>query len=670
VPEHIRLLYAEDNSSDADLTRAHFAAHAPDFRLDIVSTGQSCLESLSDGRYDALLLDNHLSDMDGLDVLKAALARDVAIPIVMVTAVGDEDLVVRVLKLGAWDYVPKHGDYIPTLPGVLRNAVVDYHRRQPRGRAAQRQQRRILYIERHPADIDLTRTHFAEHAPHFTLQVVRSSQEALALVDRDPFDAILTDLRMPDLTAIDLLRELRRRRLAVPVLIVTGKGTETAAAASLKLGAYDYIIKRDDYLMHLPYAIDNAIDRFSLRQANERLQAELAERERTEAERAHLADQLQQAQKIDSLGRLAGGVAHDFNNLLTVIIGYADLMLLEIAKDDPLRSNLDDIRLAADRAAGLTRQLLAFSRRQLLKPRVLDVNALIAESTRMLQRLVGEDVELVTTLDPQLARVNADPGQIDQVLVNLIVNARDAMPQGGRLIVETQNVVVGEEDAERHVTFQAGVYVMIAVSDTGPGIDPDVLPRIFEPFFTTKEPGKGTGLGLSMVYGIVKQSGGWIWVYSEPGHGTTFKIYLPRVDEPVATATQEAALDRESPRGAETVLVVEDEDTVRKLTAQALQKYGYDVIEAANGGDALLACERRNEPIPLLITDVVMPHVSGPELAIRLRQLHPEMRVLYTSGYTDDAVVRHGLLDRTMAFLQKPFSPDTLARKVRDVLDR
>jgi two-component system cell cycle sensor histidine kinase/response regulator CckA len=345
------------------------------------------------------------------------------------------------------------------------------------------------------------------------------------------------------------------------------------------------------------------------------------------------------------------------------------LILLDIREDDPLRSSINDIRAAAQRAADLTRQLLAFSRRQLLQPRVLDLNALIRESTKMLKRVLGEDIELVTVLEPHLARVNADPGQIDQVIVNLAVNARDAMPQGGRLTIETQNVVIGEHDAQKHASLQPGDYVMMAISNSGHAIDPGILPHIFEPFFTTKERGEGTGLGLSMVYGIVKQSGGWIWVYSEPGHGTSFKIYLPRVDKPVPSA-EEKHVDIESQRGNETVLVVEDEESVRKLTCQALRTYGYHVIEAASGGEALLACERRAQPIPLLITDVVMPQTSGPELAARLRQLRPEMRVLYTSGYTDDAVVRHGLLDQTVSFLQKPFSPGALARMVREILDQ
>jgi CheY-like chemotaxis protein len=287
----------------------------------------------------------------------------------------------------------------------------------------------------------------------------------------------------------------------------------------------------------------------------------------------------------------------------------------------------------------------------------------------MLKRLLGEDVELVTLLEPRLKAVKADPSQIDQVIINLAANARDAMPGGGRLTIETHNEIVEDDAPRRHALFQPGAYVTIAVRDTGHAIDPKVLPHIYEPFFTTKEPGKGTGLGLSTVYGIVKQSGGFICVSSEIGHGTTFEVYLPQIDGEAATEAPAPPL-AEPARGIETVLVVEDDEGVRKFTCAALRRLGYQVLEAVNAGEALLACERRRQPISLLVTDVVMPHMSGPQLAVRLQGIQPTMRVLYTSGFTDDAVVRHGLLDQSMAFLQKPFAASALGRKVRDVLDR
>ena len=403
------------------------------------------------------------------------------------------------------------------------------------------------------------------------------------------------------------------------------------------------------------------------KRADEERQRTEALRERAEKERALMAAQLQQAQKIDSLGLLAGGVAHDFNNLLTIIGSNADLMLDQLDRQDPLWEQATDIRTAADRAADLTRRLLAFSRKQLLQPRVVDLNALIRESAKMLRRVLTENVELLTTLEPELAPVRLDPGQFDQVLVNLTVNARDAMMRGGTLTIATQDVIVSEREAQPEASFRPGRYILLRVIDTGIGIPKEIISRVFEPFFTTKDHGKGTGLGLSMVYGIVKQSGGWIWVDSERGRGTTVRVYFPRVDSPVSVA--ETPTVHETQRGTETVLVVEDEESVRKLTSHVLRRRGYDVLEAANAGEALLVCEQHHSSIPLLITDIVMPGMSGPDLADRLRPLHPEMKILFTSGYTDAPAVEHGLSTHTMAFLQKPFTPAELARKVRDVLD-
>lgn len=381
-----------------------------------------------------------------------------------------------------------------------------------------------------------------------------------------------------------------------------------------------------------------------------------------------LEEQLRQSQKLEAIGMLAGGIAHDFNNLLTVICGYSDLSLMRLREEDPLHRNISEINKAADRAAGLTRQLLAFSRKQVLQPRVLDLNAVVSELEKMLRRLIGEDIGLATVLESELGSVKADPGQIEQIIMNLAVNARDAMPQGGKLTIETTNVYLDEEYAKVHVAVVPGPYVMFAVSDTGTGMDSRTQARIFEPFFTTKEKGKGTGLGLSTVYGIAKQSGGNIWVYSELGRGTTFKIYLPRVDEG-AQEYERPAETEDAFLGAETVLLAEDEEMVRKLARSVLEMSGYQVLEAANGGAALLICERHTEPIHLLLTDVIMPEMSGRELAERLAQLRPEMKVLYMSGYTDNTIVHQGVLDEGANFIQKPFPTDALARKVRDVLD-
>ncbi len=387
-------------------------------------------------------------------------------------------------------------------------------------------------------------------------------------------------------------------------------------------------------------------------------------------EKKRLEAQLFQAQKMESVGRLAGGVAHDFNNLLGVIAGYGELLGKRLPDDPRLKKYLGDIMKAGERAAGLTRQLLAFSRRQVLQPRILDLNAVVGEMERMLQRLIGEDIQLATVLEGKLGRARADPGQIEQVLMNLAVNARDAMPRGGRLTLETANVDLDVTYARSRPGVEPGPHVMLAVSDTGHGIPPEVLDHIFEPFFTTKEEGKGTGLGLATVHGIVKQSGGHIFVYSEAEHGTTFKIYLPRLEEAVTAMEATPPVEAELPRGSETILLVEDEASLRSLVRECLEVSGYTVVEARHAAHALEIAEVHPAPLHLLMTDVVMPGMSGRELAERLAASHAETRVLYMSGYTDDAVVLHGVLAADVAFLQKPFTTDALARAVREVLDR
>ena len=383
-------------------------------------------------------------------------------------------------------------------------------------------------------------------------------------------------------------------------------------------------------------------------------------------ERRKLEAQLLQSQKLESVGMPAGGIAHDFNNLLTVITGYSDLTLTRLDKADPLALYVEEIQKAADRAASLTRQLLAFSRKQLMKPRVLDLNAVIANIEKMLGRLVGEDMELRTLPAIGLGRVKADPGQIEQVILNLVVNARDAMPQGGKITIETSNIYLDEAYARRHIAVQSGWYVMLVVSDTGHGMDAEIQKYIFEPFFTTKEQGKGTGLGLSTVYGIVKQSGGSIWVYSEVGLGTSFKIYLPLVEEQDTLSQERVGCPQEA--GTETVLLAEDEEMVRNLAHETLMMHGYTVLKASNAGEALLFCQQHEGPIHLLLTDVVMPGMGGKELAERVGTLRPDTRVLYMSGYTDDAIVHHGILDEDVAFIGKPFTPNALVLKVVEVL--
>jgi signal transduction histidine kinase/CheY-like chemotaxis protein len=389
----------------------------------------------------------------------------------------------------------------------------------------------------------------------------------------------------------------------------------------------------------------------------------MLEREREREQR------LRQSQKMEAVGRLAGGIAHDFNNLLTAIIGYSQFIQMRLAEEDPLIREVEEIQKASHRAAALTRQLLAFSRKQVLQPKVIDLNTVVSDMEKMLGRLIGEDIELISFPDPELGRVKADPSQVEQVLLNLVVNARDAMPRGGKLIIQTANVVLDESYARTRLgSIAPGRFVMLAVTDTGSGMDRETMSHIFEPFFTTKEQGKGTGLGLSTVYGIVTQSGGDVSVESERTRGTTFKVYLPRVEE-AGDQAHAGAAGAGKARPAETVLLVEDEEIVYRLLHEVLEMNGYDVLGANDAREAIAICERHAGRIHLMLTDVVMPRLSGRELAERVAPLRPDMKVLYMSGHTDDAIVHYGVIEAGMAFIQKPFSPNALALKVREVLD-
>jgi PAS domain S-box-containing protein len=395
---------------------------------------------------------------------------------------------------------------------------------------------------------------------------------------------------------------------------------------------------------------------------------DITARKKAEEALSRSEEQLRQSQKMEAVGKLAGGVAHDFNNLLTAIVGQSEMCMRQLPEHDPIYRKLDQIKRAGDRAAALTRQLLAFSRKQMLQPEIIDLNHIVAEMSKMLQRLIGEDIDLMMGLAANVGKVKADPHQIGQVLMNLSVNARDAMPHGGKLTIETSNVELSGDFAGSQLAVPSGKYVMLAVSDTGVGMDADTKARAFEPFFTTKEVGKGTGLGLSTVYGIVKQSGGSIWVYSELGRGTSFKIYLPYV-EGDAERHEVKVTKPELVKGTETILLVEDEEVVRQMASEILKETGYDVLEAKDGEEALRVAEKFKGQIHLLLTDVVMPLMSGRQLAEQLMPKRPGMKVLYMSGYTDDAIVHHGVLGQGTHFIGKPFSVDALSRKIREILD-
>jgi len=395
---------------------------------------------------------------------------------------------------------------------------------------------------------------------------------------------------------------------------------------------------------------------------------DITERKGAEEKLRQTEEQLRQSQKMEAMGRLAGGIAHDFNNLLTIIRGYSQLFLHDLKKGDPMEKGIEQIEKATHRAADLIRQLLAFSRRQVMEMRPLDLNNLLSDLEKMLRRIIGEDIVLANLLAEDLGRIKADPGQIEQVLINLVVNARDAMPSGGKITIETAHVVLDEEHARDQTDLPSGPYVELSISDTGIGMAPEVRDRIFEPFFTTKEKGKGTGLGLSTVYGIVKQSGGDICVFSEPGKGTTFKIYLPIANEPLKERKGKV-VEEKMPRGKETILIVEDFEEVRELAVEVLERQGYKLLKAGNGNETLQICKGYKDQIHLMVTDVVMPGMSGRELADRIKSFHPGMKILYTSGYADDTVVRYGVPMEGVNYLQKPFTMEGLARKVREVLD-
>ena len=521
---------------------------------------------------------------------------------------------------------------------------------------------RVLLVEDSPTDAKLVVQALHKLGRAIEYERVETAEAMRAALEKGTWDLVLSDWSMPKFSAPAALELLKGTDLDLPFIIVSGTIGEDTAVEAMRTGAHDYVLK--DQLGRLTPAIER-----ELRECMERVARRNAENALRHSEHAlrQSEEQLRQAQKMEAVGRLAGGVAHDFNNVLSVILGYGEMILDDLKSPAPLRADIEEICKAAQRAAGLTRQLLMFSRQQVFEPKVVDLSEVLANMEKMLQRILGEDVELVVVPPQSSDRVKVDPSNIEQVILNLVVNARDAMPTGGKLTIETANVVLDEEYALSHLPAKAGPHVMLAISDTGVGMDRETQARIFEPFFTTKALGKGTGLGLSTVFGIVQQSGGNTWVYSEPGKGTTFKVYLPRVDAEVDV--YRPTIPPTTLRGNETILLVEDEEQVRTIVQSILRRQGYRVVTAQNGVEALLLSEQHPEAIDLLLTDVVMPQMSGPELAKRLLATRPAMKVLCMSGYTDDSIVRHGVLESGVAFLQKPVTPASLARKIREILD-
>jgi two-component system cell cycle sensor histidine kinase/response regulator CckA len=509
---------------------------------------------------------------------------------------------------------------------------------------------RVLIVEDSEIDAELLIGVLERAGYDLTHQRVQTAAAMKAALKCAEWDLVISDYSMPAFSALDALAVLQSAGLDLPFIIVSGMIGEETAVAALKAGAHDFMIK--GRLARLAFAIER-----ELREAAGRL------------ERTRLEEQLRQSQKLEAVGRLAGGVAHDFNNVLTAILGFSDLLLAELSEDDSMYADIFQIRSAGQRAAGLTRQLLAFSRKQILQPRVLDVNTVIGGMEQMLRQVIVESVDLRLSLMPQSSLIEIDPTQLEQILINLAVNAADAMPRGGRVTIETSRVTLDDGYRQQHLPVTPGDYLMLSVIDTGIGMTETVAQHIFEPFFTTKPVGRGTGLGLATVYGIVKQSGGDIVVSSKPGCGTTFRIYLPLTVSAVPAIVERPADPDSLSRGSATVLLVEDDLGVRRFACVALERAGYNVLLAENPKEARQVADEFPDTIDLLLSDVIMPESEGPLLFDRLKPRHPGLQVLYMSGYADEAILQHGVMAEGASFLQKPFTPGELAQKVRDVLD-
>jgi len=627
----VRILLLEDVWADAELVKVELRKAGLQFTARRVTTQPEFERALREFRPDLIIADHNLPQFNGAAALALARQMALAAPFILLTGSLDEETAVEYMKAGAADYILK--DRLARLGPAVRAAL---DRKRMKQQLDEREEYFRSLIEQ---TMDIIAVLDAEGAIRY------ASPSVLPLLGYAPEDLVGLDILAlvhPD--DVDVTLRVFREGVA------TGKG---GRLLELRLR------HKDGTFRHL-----EAIGRYLL---DDPLVQGVVINARDVTERRTLERQFLQAQKMEAVGRLAGGVAHDFNNLLTAILGYADLLLDGLPTLSPLRPDLEEIRKAANRAGALTRQLLAFSRKQVLEMRVLDLNELVADMDKMLQRLLGEDIDVLTKLDPALGAVRADAGQLEQVIVNLAVNARDAMPKGGRLTIETRNAELDDSYVREHVPVQPGRYVMLAVSDTGTGMSAETMSHVFEPFFTTKEPGKGTGLGLATVYGIVKQSGGYVWCYSERGKGTTFKVYLPRVDAPVDQFPARAALPRTL--GSETILLVEDEAALRALTRRLLERHGYMVLEAGTADAALALAREHVGPIHLLLADVVLPGASGPTLAGELLSRRADLKVLFMSGYTEDAIVHRGVLAPNTAFINKPFSGDNLAAKVREVLD-
>jgi two-component system, cell cycle sensor histidine kinase and response regulator CckA len=638
MSQPLRVLIVEDRDNDAQLLLRDLRKGGYDVEYERVETAAAMRAALAQREWDIVISDYSLPSFGATEALTVLKRAGIDIPFIIVSGTIGEDTAVAALQAGARDFLLK-GKLARLLPAVQREL------REREARAARLRAEQAL-----------------RESEERNRLIVETTNEGICIIDAE-CRLTFANTRMAAMLGYSAVEIVGR-----PLLDLMHEDSRSLAERSLGQprdssgGQIEVRFVRKDR-SDLWVLVDST----PMADSDGRPDGALA-MVMDVSLRKRLEEQLRQAQKMEAIGNLAGGVAHDFNNVLSVILSYTGLVLSSLKPGDPLRIDLEEVRKAGERAGDLTRQLLAFSRQQMLRPTTLDLNQIVVGMEKMLRRLLGEEVELSLLTSHGLGTIHADAGQLEQIVMNLVVNARDAMPRGGKVSIETANVELSAVYATAHHDVTPGPYVLLAVTDTGIGMDATTQARIFEPFFTTKEKGKGTGLGLSTVFGIVKQSGGHLWVYSEAGKGTTFKIYLPRTD---------GSVDRGKPstrpastlRGGETILIVEDEEQVRASMRAILRRYGYNVLEAQNGGEAFLICEKYTAKIHLLVTDVVMPRMSGRELAERLAPMRLEMKVLYVSGYTENSVVHHGVLDAGVAFLQKPITPEALARKVRETLD-
>ena len=630
-----RVLHVEDSLQDAKLCSRQLERAGYKPIVDVVASAEEFEKALRDKAYDVVLADFNLPAWSGMAALEALQRDGKDIPFILVTGTVGEEVAVECIKRGATDYVLK--DRAARLPVAIQRALEEKRIREER--------------------------RLAERGRDLLAAIVESCDDAI--VSADLAGAIVSWNRGAERMYGYLFEEVRGKPITILFPANGGDQIEVIREAFANGENLDHYeskgLRKDGAVIDVSVTISRICGGSGDPEGASMIARDVTEHKRLQRE-------FFVAQKMEAIGRLAAGVAHDFNNLLTVIAGYSSMMLAEMSEDDLKYAGVREIDKAGAKAAALTRQLLAFCRKQVLEPKALNINSIVEDLNRMLRRVIGEDIELFLILDPALGSIKGDPGQIEQVVMNLAVNARDAMARGGRLTIETANVEFDTAFTHRHIAVSAGSYVMLAVSDTGTGMDGETQARIFEPFFTTKGAGEGTGLGLATVYGIVQQSAGHILVYSEPGRGTIFRIYLPRVQETplLRESTAQPALSH----GTETILVVEDEDAIRTLVCGVLKKSGYSVLEAKNGAQALLLAEPYSGGIDLLISDVVMPSMGGAELAEKLIASRPGIKVLFMSGYADHTLMVDGLLNLNAAFLEKPFVPTTLARKVLEVLGR